>query len=208
MLDSATLSMRLLGFAALLLICASSSALYGQLRDGDIIFQESQSSQSQAIQLATHSPYSHMGILYREHGRWFVFEAVQPVTLTPLPVWAARGRGGHYVVKRLRDARALTPATLARMRAEGERFRGKDYDLYFGWSDQRIYCSELVWKIYKRATGVEIGHLQKLRDFDLSNPIVQHKIRQRYGSHIPFDEPVISPASMFNSDLLVEAYRR
>lgn len=94
------------------------------------------------------------------------------------------------------------------MRGVRESFRGKDYDLYFGWSDQRIYCSELVWKIYKRAAGVEIGHLQKLRDFDLSNPIVKDKIRQRYGSHIPFDEPVISPASIFNSGLLIEAFRR
>jgi hypothetical protein len=199
---------RFLVAALFVLTCPSSSASDRQLHDADIIFQESQSSQSRAIQLATHSPYSHMGILFREHGRWFVCEAVQPVKLTPFAVWAARGRGGHFVVKRLRDGRALTPATLSRMRRVGESFRGKDYDLYFGWSDQRIYCSELVWKIYKRAAGVEIGHLQKLRDFDLSNPIVQDKIRQRYGSHIPFEEPVISPASMFNSGLLMEAFRR
>lgn len=33
--------------------------------EGDIIFQTSMSSQSQAIQLATHSPYSHMGVLFK-----------------------------------------------------------------------------------------------------------------------------------------------
>ena len=33
------------------------------LQNGDIIFQSSQSDQSIAIQLATHSKYSHMGIV-------------------------------------------------------------------------------------------------------------------------------------------------
>lgn len=47
-------------------------------------FRTSQPVQSQAIQLATHSPYSHCGIQYRQHGKWQVFEAVQPVRLTPL----------------------------------------------------------------------------------------------------------------------------
>ncbi len=35
-----------------------------QFQNGDIIFQESKSSQSKAIQLATNSRYSHMGIIY------------------------------------------------------------------------------------------------------------------------------------------------
>ena len=57
------------------------------LKQGDIIFQTSLSSQSQAIQLATNSPYSHMGILFQESGKWFVFEAIQPVKMTPLDTW-------------------------------------------------------------------------------------------------------------------------
>ena len=35
-----------------------------QLQDGDLIFQTSQSSQSKAIQLATKSKFSHMGMIY------------------------------------------------------------------------------------------------------------------------------------------------
>jgi hypothetical protein len=94
------------------------------------------------------------------------------------------------------------------MRAAGSQYRGKNYDLYFEWSDSRIYCSELVWKIYKRGAGVEIGRLQKLREFDLSHPTVRAKMRERYGSSIPKDEPVISPAAMFDSEQLVEVVRR
>jgi len=196
--------------ACVIVAMAASSAptMESRLRDGDIIFHESQSAQSRAIQLATKSRYSHMGIVYKDRGQWFVYEAVQPVKLTPLRAWIARGRNGHFVVRRLRDSQRLTPAVLARMKAEGERLGGKSYDLYFEWSDARIYCSELVWKIYKRAAGVEIGRLQKLREFDLSHPAVRAKMRERYGDRVPLEEPVISPAAMFESRELVEVLRR
>jgi len=192
----------------LLFAFAASPQLESRLRDGDIIFHESRSSQSRAIQLATKSRYSHMGILYRERGRWLVYEAVQPVKSTPLDEWIRRGKDGQFVVKRLRDTRPLTPAALTGLRAAGERYRGRNYDLYFEWSDDRIYCSELVWKMYKNVIGLEIGRLQKLRDFDLSHPAVRSKMRERYGNRIPVDQPVISPAAMFESTLLTEVVRR
>jgi hypothetical protein len=56
--------------------------------------------------------------------------------------------------------------------------------------------------MFRDALGVEIGALQKLREFDLSDPAVKTKMRERYGKNIPLDEQVISPASMFDSSLL------
>lgn len=172
-------------------------------QNGDIIFQSSLSGQSAAIQLATHSPYSHVGIIYKDSDVFYVFEAVQPVKLTPLKEWVERGEQGHYVVKRLHNANELLTAdVLTKMKAVGERFSGKNYDLYFNWSDNRIYCSELVWKIYKEALGIELGSLQYLEDFDLSHPIVKAKLKERYGDNIPLKEPVISPQAIFESDKL------
>jgi hypothetical protein len=188
---------------------ATLAPLAPTLRDGDLIFHTSQSTQSQAIQLATHSPYSHCGILYQTNGEWQVFEAVQLVKLTPLASWVARGQGRHFVVKRLHDAAsALTPAALVRLRAAGQPMLGRPYDLAFGWSDDRIYCSELIWKVYDRGLHRQLGHLQQLRDFDLSNPAVQAKLRERYGKELPLNEPVISPVSVFNSPELVTVVNR
>ena len=175
-----------------------------ELKDGDIIFQTSLSAQSRAIQLATKSKYSHCGIIYRDGDNYYVFEAVQPVKKTPLDKWMARGKGGHYVIKRLKNADSiLTPQVLEKMKQVGERFNGKNYDLTFEWSDDRIYCSELIWKIYNRATGLEVGKLQRLSDFDLSNEMVQQKMKERYGDKIPLNDTVISPAAIYNSDLLM-----
>ncbi|MFL2571717.1 MAG: YiiX family permuted papain-like enzyme [Parvicellaceae bacterium] len=174
------------------------------IQNGDIIFQTSQSSQSKAIQLATDSKYSHMGIIYENDGQFLVYEAVQPVKLTPLTEWINRGENGHYVIKRLENAdQVLTSSTLSKMKQIGEQFKGKPYDIYFEWSDDKIYCSELVWKMYKQATNIEIGKLEQLSDFDLSNETVKAKMKERYGSNIPMDEKVISPAAMFNSDKLI-----
>ncbi|RFP63610.1 YiiX family permuted papain-like enzyme [Hymenobacter lapidiphilus] len=175
-----------------------------RLQNGDLIFQTSQSAQSRAIQLATHSAYSHCGILFQKEGEWRVFEAVQPVSDTSLAAWVARGKNGQFIVKRLRDAETvLTPPVLRKLRAAGEQYQGLNYDLYFGWSDERIYCSELLWKLYQQATGREIGKLQQLREFDLSHPTVQAKMRERYSNKLPLDERVISPVRMMKSPELV-----
>jgi cell wall-associated NlpC family hydrolase len=169
------------------------------VREGDIIFQTSQSSQSAAIQKATHSPYSHMGLILYQGGKPFVFEAARTVKYTPLDDWVRRGAGAHFVVKRLKQAPTLlTPAALRKLHQEAGRFEGRPYDLTFEWSDSRLYCSELVWKIYQRALGVRVGRLQRLREFDLSDPVVLEKMQERYGSDVPLDELVISPSAMFD----------
>ena len=174
-----------------------------QFQNGDIIFQTSKSSQSKAIQLATKSKYSHMGLIYETDGQYYVYEAVQPVKLTKLNDWIKRGKDSHYVVKRLKDSNEmLTEVNVKKMKNIGERFKGKGYDIYFEWSDDKIYCSELVWKIYKETLDIEIGQLQELREFDLSDEIVKNKMKERYGDKIPLDEKVISPATMFDSDKL------
>jgi uncharacterized protein YycO len=183
--------------------------LITQIQEGDIIFQSSTSGQSLAIQLATHSKYSHVGIIYKINGEWMVYEAVQPVKTTPLNKWITYGDFNHYVIKRLKNAAtALTPETLKKMKTVGQKFKGKNYDLYFEWSNERIYCSELVWKIYKEGAGIEIGKLQKLSEFDLTSPEVKKKLKERYGNNIPMNEKIISPGAMFDSELLVEVVRK
>jgi uncharacterized protein YycO len=175
-----------------------------EIQNGDLIFQTSLSEQSKAIQLATKSEYSHCGIIFKEGNDYYVFEAIQPVKRTPLDKWIARGKDSEYVIKRLKNAeQVLTPTTISKMKQVGEEFRGKNYDLTFEWSDDKIYCSELIWKIYQRATGIEIGKLEKLSDFDLTSDAVKKKMKERYGNKIPLNEIVISPASIFNSELLV-----
>ncbi|AGG31384.1 YiiX family permuted papain-like enzyme [Morganella morganii subsp. morganii] len=189
----------------LLLLCFFTSAVYAwQPQQGDIIFHTSRSSQSIAIQKATGSVYSHMGIILLRDGKPYVYEAAKTVRFTPLKQWIARGTGNHYVVKRLKNQ--LSASQQQALYREAIRYQSRPYDLTFSWDDERIYCSELVWKIYKNALNTEVGQLQTLREFDLSSPEVQAKMKERYGKAVPLDETVISPVAMFDSPLLTTVY--
>lgn len=201
----AALALAVVSLLSLLLVQpAASEGARRDLRDGDLIFHVSRSAQSRAIMEATGSRYSHMGLVFHREGRPEVLEAVATVRYTPLERFIARGEAGHYVVKRLRDAdRSLTPESLARLRREAESFRGKPYDLAFEWSDARIYCSELAFKAYARALGEEVGVLRPLGSYALTSPAVRRKLRERYGEEPPLDEPMIAPASLFDSPRLV-----
>ncbi|MGX7666084.1 YiiX family permuted papain-like enzyme [Flavobacterium pedocola] len=173
------------------------------LKDGDIIFQTSVSEQCEAIRIATNSKYSHCGIIYVSDGKKYVLEAVQPVTITPFEEWIKHGEGRKYLVKRLKNAETvLTPAVISKMKEKGELYLNKDYDLYFNWSDDRIYCSELVWKIYKNGAGIELCPFQELKDFNLNDPKVQKILKQRYGNAIPYNEKVIAPSQIEKSAIL------
>ena len=88
--------------------------------EGDIIFQTSRSSQSLAIQRATKSQYSHMGIIFREGDETLVYEAVQPVRKTPLAAWIKRGAGGKIRAQAAQGAHADTDAANPR-KNEGHR---------------------------------------------------------------------------------------
>lgn len=181
------------------LFVASHSWAY-EPRTGDIVFHTSTSAQSAAIQAATHSAYSHVGVVVHHQGSPKVLEAVEPVKLTSLQAWLKRGKGQHYVIKRLKQPLAASAA--AQMELDAKRFIGKPYDLTFEWSDDRIYCSELVWKLYKGSAGIELAPLSQLKSFDLTSPAVRSKLKERYGSQVPLDEPVVPPSALFDSPLL------
>lgn len=85
----------------ILSLLVSVPAFAWQPQTGDIIFQISRSSQSKAIQLATHSDYSHTGMLVIRNKKPYVFEAAGPVKYTPLKQWIAHGEKGKYVVRRV-----------------------------------------------------------------------------------------------------------
>jgi hypothetical protein len=175
------------------------------LQEGDLVFLSEEGDFARAIQLATHSPYNHVGMVFIRNGKPYVFEAVGPVKFTPLENFAKRGIQGRCTAKRLKNAgRVLTPEVFKKMEALVRQFKGRRYDWTFGLTDQKMYCSELVWKMYKRSAGLEIGRYQRLKDLDLSHPLVQSQLKEKFGGFFPLELKLVSPAQVFGSDLLEE----
>lgn len=173
------------------------------LREGDIIFQESFSAQSKAIRLATRFPWSHCGLVLRKKNRLMVFEAAARTQYTPLETWIALGVGKRWMALRLRDSAALTREQVKGMRRVADLLVGRPYDRFFEWSDKAQYCSELVWKVYRRGAGITLCPLRKLGDFDLDHPVVRTTLRQRFGNDIPRGEAVVAPSDLAVGRLLV-----
>jgi uncharacterized protein YycO len=179
------------------------------VREGDIVFQTFASAQTRAIQVATRSVYNHVGMILMRNDTLMVYEAIGPVGFIPLERWVARDKNRHVVVRRLRNADTLlTASNLGKLREVAATFAGKLYDSAFNWSDEKLYCSELVWKVFHRALALEVGGLRKLKEFDLAAPEVEKKLKERYPGGVPLEETVVSPEDLFQSGLLVTAYQQ
>ena len=171
-------------------------------QDGDIVFHESASRQSPVIKLAQHSRWTHCGIVFHMGDKAYVYEAVEPVKYTPLEKWIARGKNGEYCVKRVKSP--LPADTIKKMKAVGAKYKGKHYDTLFQWSDNRLYCSELVWKIYSQGADIELCTPQQFSDFPISAPAVKKLIKERYGNKFDPTEQIVSPGALYKSKLLKE----
>jgi hypothetical protein len=172
--------------------CATRAA-EPAVESGDLVFETSSSAQSSAIQWATASRWSHVGIVdVSDRGEVTVIEALRVVTRTPWRAWQRRARrGGEILVLRPRavprDARAAA-AAIART------YLGRPYDPRFGWDDERVYCSELVVKAYERGAGVSLGKRERLGDLRLLG--IEKAAEQRWGGPVPKDLVLVTPASL------------
>lgn len=169
--------------------------------NGDIVFQSSQGGQGQAIQLATGSPFSHCGMLFEKDGTWQVLEAVGPVKWTPLAEFRRHGGKGQITVMRLAKDALRAPEGMQAVRDSALVMLGRPYDIKFGWGDELVYCSELVYKAYDRALGLKLGDHKALREYALDSPEVQQQM-ERYGAVVPLDSLMIAPGAIADCKLL------
>jgi uncharacterized protein YycO len=102
------------------------------------------------------------------------------------------------------DSTVLTSEKIEEMKNYAKKQFGKNYDIYFGWSDKEWYCSELVWKTYKNVLGIELVKPKALREFNIDAPIVRKTMTKRYGKNIPYDENMVSPGQLFDSKLMYQ----
>lgn len=174
------------------------------LRDGDIVFQRSTSSQAAAIAMATGSDWTHTGVVRLVDGEAWVLEAVQPVRLTPFDRWAAAGAGGRVAVRRHVEADWLwSEAAVARLDALQAAWLGRDYDARFEPGDDRLYCSELVREAYLGAAGVELTPLRPVSSYALDDPGLRDAMVRRWG-RMPMQLEVVAPSDLFTAEGLME----
>lgn len=180
------------------------------LRTGDIVFQESGSSQTMAIALASRSLYTHTGIIEIDAaGEAHVVEAAGPVRSTPLSRWIETGTAGRLTVKRVRN---LSEADARKALTAAHTYDGRPYDFFFHDDAETIYCSELVRRAFAEGADITLGEMQRPRDLAIDNAAVRSLIETRWQRHplclkksaasfeacyaIILDQALVTPASI------------
>lgn len=167
---------------------------FEEVKEGDVIFQTSQSQQSPLIQIATRSKISHCGIIVMKNGKPYVLETLKTLVVTPLDKFIARGEGGKYWLKR---------SNKENIKIKYGSYLGKPYDLAFKFDNGKFYCSELIYDIYKNQLGIELCEPKKVSDYLILGtdklPQIEKAMKKR---GITKEQYAVAPVDIFESDYL------
>lgn len=135
-------------------------------RVGDVILQDIDPCGRllRAVKGVSESHWCHCGVVDRVDGQWVVCEAVgSGVRHTPLTHFLFRGDEVRFAVYRLTDQFSQQADKFAKSCVQ---YLGRPYDSKYELDDEKIYCSELVYKAYLSATGEPLVNTQRLGDLN------------------------------------------
>lgn len=196
----------------------SVGSLFGDVhgyrpRSGDLIFQVEGGGPSRFIQLATLSPFNHVGVVSTAEAQPVVYEALGRIRTTALSRFVDRpsSLGHRYRVMRLRSP--PSPAMTGALLAEAKRHLGRRYDVALSWSDTEMNCSEYAWKVYARGAGIELARPRPVGDHPLALFLPReeaaealeakgHSMPARALRAVDPTQPFVSPADLAASDAL------
>lgn len=159
-----------------------------EFKEGDIIFQTSQSKQSPLIAYATMSNKTHCGIIVEKDSKIYVLETLGTIKLTPIQTFIDRGLFKKYWIKRY---------TNEKLKVEYKKYLGIKYDLAFKFNNDKYYCSELVYSIYKNDFNIELCKTKQLKEYNLLG--IKNVAKDR-GMNI--EQYVVSPSDIYESKIL------
>lgn len=202
----ALLSLWLLVFSAPV-FAADCEPVKAALREGDLLFIEVDHLPFTQVAETTRSWTSHVGIAFRERGRWVVYESALPTShVTELCKFLDKSTHGRVAVTRSHDG--VTPEQVETMRAKAKSLLGIFYHTGFDFDDGKQFCSKYAYLVY-RSIGVTVGQIITFRDLlNLNPPGPERERLEKFWtswfhagfrfSGIPWDRRTITPASQLN----------
>jgi len=199
----------------LIIICEMSFAQESfQIKRGDLLFQDSDcGAPCDAIEKVTTgyrgSSLSHIGIAEKDsNGQWIVIEAIsEGVVKTPLNEFLNRSHDAEgnpkVIVGRFEQKyQSLIPDALK----EAETLIGNPYDDIYRIGDDRYYCSELIYEIFKKANSEK--PVFKLYPMTFIDPDTGETFPawvdyfEELNKPIPEGEPGLNPGSISRSPVI------
>lgn len=81
---------------------------------------------------------------------------------------------------------------------------GLPYDLNYDPDDDKIYCSELVYKVYERELNINIGQWERLGDLNWKPK--EDFIRKMENGNLPLDRMMITPVGLTKSPYVYKVH--
>ncbi len=173
--------------------------------EGDLVFQALPLDVDliQAIEGITQSHYSHVGVLLRRKEKWTVIEACAlGVIYTPFEKWKTNGRNDRWAAYRLKPQyRPLIPKFLKNLHPHA----GKPYDFKYEFTDDKLYCSELVFHAWKKASNEDMGKRENVLSLNWK-PYLATIEKYNQGPLPPSGRMLISPRSLSRARELERVY--
>ena len=174
--------------SVLLLTSCSNSIEITDLQEGDVVFIESRSSQSPYIKVGTMSKWTHCGVIVNTPEGLKVLEASKTVRLTSFSSFIGAAKNENWTVKR--------PAQKLQQPIKYSKYIGMPYDLEFKFDNGKMYCSELVWLIYKDQ-GIELCEPRKVSSFLFARVPQVRKLMDKRG--ISMDQYAVAPVDLYKA---------
>ena len=195
----------LLGLRSAIVLPKTEQDYFKTAETGDIIFQtQVGKTQSFAIQVATLSPYNHVGVIVKSKGKIYVYEANGPVKKNTLEQFVARrGTANRFVVYRHKDINEKKKLKIVKY---VKRQVGKPYDVYLKWDSNALYCSELAHKTLDYA-GLDLNKPKQIKDMSFALT-VGHYIPNNYKiNELKKEESVVAPSHLSRDNHLEKVFQ-
>lgn len=180
--------------------CVGDVSVY-DFKDGDIVFQHIPSYLCSVIADVTDSQYSHCGIVVLKNGQPYILEAIGPVRYTPIKTWINRGTNGQFTQLR---PKGISKKQVMKAIREAEKLLGRPYDIQYELDEQKIYCSELVYKAFLRGCNIKIGKKETLGSLNWKP--YEKFIRYIAHGELPLNRIMVTPESLARSSKLELIY--
>ncbi|MBI5541490.1 MAG: hypothetical protein HY951_15610 [Bacteroidia bacterium] len=180
-------------------------------KNGDIFFQDiSCGPFCDAVNKVTYSckdaDFAHVGVLISDNNKWFVAEAVSKgVILTQVDTFLNRAldknKKPKVMVGRLKNNNSVVMPTIASIKP----FINKQYDDIFDISNDKYYCSELIYELFKDIKGNRIFSLAPMTFKDPDTKQLFPIWKTYFDSlkvEVPEGKPGLNPGSISRSELL------
>jgi hypothetical protein len=183
----------------LVLLCIGMMFQYGKAQNnteltpflnGDVVFIKHSKLKSGNLIPNGKTKYNYVGVIFMEDGIPMVYHATEPISKTHLEAFIDLSEGRDYKIKRLSEQNLLNTDVIQTMHTFAKAKLHSHYDGKLSLTNDELYNSEFVYKMYQHALGIKLSEPKPLADLK-NDPLTLDFLKEAYGDQILNEKMVV-----------------